>query len=67
MIGYIFFLQFIIGSLITPIPNLTEKHELKHVLYIFEVPEELIKYVSRYSAKCLKSKVQGDFRQHSVY
>lgn len=37
-----------------------ERYEVMHI-YIYEVPEEYVKYSFRYMTKLLKLKVTGDF------
>lgn len=59
MIENISLIEFVVG----PLPNcpieqiFTEKYKIKHVLYIFEVPEECANYFYGYLVKHLKSNV----------
>lgn len=46
--------------------NFSEKYEVKYDVCIEEVSEEFIKYVSRYSNKCLKFKELDDFESYSI-
>lgn len=59
------FLQFVNGRLNASF--FIQKYQLKHVCYIFEIPEEFGNYFSRCVTKRVKLKVSGDVWPYRVY
>lgn len=55
-----FVFQIVVGPLFVVV-TLPSLYDVKHIVYVPKIPEEFIKYCSKYSIKRLKWKISGDF------